>query len=62
MGRPSSREDNKLSKIANSMPQNQLRTVKSEMNPTGIESELELLGKENTTDERCLPEGFSTMS
>ena len=44
------------------MPQNQLRTVKSEMNPTGIESELELLGNKNTIDEGHLPEGLSTMS
>ena len=30
------------------------------MEPTGIESELELL--RNTTDEGCLPEGHSTTS
>ena len=57
-----SSDDNELSKIANSVPQNHLRTVKSEMNPTGIESEPELSRKENTIDEGCLPEGFSTMS
>ena len=32
------------------------------MEPTGIESEPELLGKENTIDEGCLPEGLYTMS
>ena len=32
------------------------------MEPTGIESELELLRKENTIDRRCLPEGHSTTS
>ena len=62
MGRPTSSEDNELSKIANSVPQNQLRTVKCEMNPTGIESEPELLRKENNKDEGCLPEELSTMS
>ena len=44
------------------MPQNQLRTVKGEMNPTGIESEPELLEKENSIDEGCLPEGLSISS
>ena len=43
------------------MTQNQLKNCKIEMEPTGIESELELLREENTTDEGCIPEGDSTM-
>ena len=37
-------DDKKLTKYKCAM---ETRTVKSEMNPTGIESELELLRKEN---------------
>ena len=44
------------------MPQDKLRTVKSEWEPKGIKNELELLKKENTTDEGHLPEGHSTTS
>ena len=47
MGRPTASEDNELSKITKSVPQNQLiKTFKSAMNPAGIESQLELLRKE----------------
>ena len=44
------------------MPQKQLRTIKSAMEPTGVESEPELLRNENIIDEGCIPEGFSTSS
>ena len=47
MGRPISREDNELSKITNSVPQKQ-ELWKVQRNPTGIESEPELLRKKKS--------------
>ena len=44
MGRPTSREDHELSKITNSVPQKQ-ELCRVQRNPTGTESELELLKK-----------------
>ena len=60
MGRPTTTEDHELTELTNSVPQNINYKGAIRRNPTGIESEPELL--RTIINEQCLPEGHSTTS